>query len=86
MNFIKFLMTILALLFGVMLVFWLFGVVYSLFWYGFWIAALGAIGYGGYRMFRRSRSGLHGRRADEIEPYRDFDLSWEEYSRKYLPK
>src|SRR5215468_2504907 len=51
MNFIKLILMFLGLIFGVMLFFWLFGLVTSLIWYGFWIAVIAAVGYGGYKLF-----------------------------------
>ena len=51
MKLIKLIMAILGLIFGVMLFFWLFGLVTSLLWYGLVIGFLGAIGYGGYKLF-----------------------------------
>ncbi len=86
MSFIKFLVTFLALIFGVMLVFWLFGFVYSLLWYAFWLAVLGTAAYGGYKLFQGATGRLGGKKQKEIEQFRDFDLSWDEYSKKYLHK
>jgi hypothetical protein len=47
MNFIKLILAILGLIFGVMVLFWVFGVITSLLWYGIWIGLLVAAGYGG---------------------------------------
>ena len=87
MNFIKFILAVLGLLFGVMLVFWLIGVVSSLLWYGFWIGLIAAIGYGGYKLFTKAEQKLvgPGSARDELAD-RDYSLSWEEYDRKYLKK
>ena len=87
MKFIKFILAILGLIFGVMIFFWLFGLVTSLLWYGFWIGLLAAVGYGGYKLFRKAENRYvgGGSTTGYIED-RDFNLSWEEYDRKYLKK
>ena len=64
MNFIKFILAILGLIFGVMLFFWLFGLITSLIWYGFWIGLLAAVGYGGYKLFKKAENKYVGERID----------------------
>ncbi len=87
MNFIKIILSILALIFGVMAVFWLFGIIWSLLGYAFWFGLLAAVGYGGYRLFTAGKNKAIGSGSayGEIDD-RDFDMSWEEYDRKYLKK
>ena len=87
MNFIKIILAILGLIFGVMLLFWVIGLVSSLLWYGFWVGLLAAAGYGGYKLFRKAEDKYvsAGSTAGYIDD-RDFSLSWEEYDRKYLKK
>jgi len=51
MKFIKFLLLLLGIGVGLWLVFWLIGLISSLFWYVFWIAILGVGGYAGYKLF-----------------------------------
>jgi hypothetical protein len=87
MNFIKFVIAVLGLIFGVMLFFWLFGLITSLLWYGIWIGLLAAVGYGGYKLFKKAENKYvgDGPATGYIED-RDFNLSWEEYDRKYLKK
>ena len=87
MNIIKFLVAVLGLIFGVMLFFWLFGLITSLLWYGLWIGILAAVGYGGYKLFKKAETKYvgEGSAGGYIED-RDFNLSWEEYDRKYLKK
>ena len=77
----------LGLVFGVMLFFWLFGLVSTLLWYGIVLGFFGAIGYGSYKLFRRAENKYVGSGAAGgfIED-RDFSLSWEEYDKKYLNK
>ena len=87
MNFIKIILAILGVVLGAMVVFWLLGVVYSLFWYAFWIGLIGAAGYGGYKLFLKAESkALGGGAVNGIGESRDFDMSWDEYERKYLSK
>ena len=87
MKFIKLLVAVLGLIFGVMLFFWLFGLITSLLWYGFWIGLLAAVGYGGYKLFKKAENKYvgGGSTAGYIDD-RDFNLDWEEYDRKYLKK
>lgn len=87
MNIVKLILGILGLIFGVMLVLWALGFIWSIIWYLVVFAVLGAIGYGGYSLFRKaeakvlgsdSRAGL----GDGV----DINMSWDEYERKYLRK
>jgi len=87
MNFIKFILTILGLIFGVMLVFWVLGFVFSMVWYLLWIGILGGIAYGGWKLFRKLEDKTLGTgKAGEIDGIRDIHMSWDEYQRKYLRK
>jgi len=56
MNIIKIILAVLGVVFGVIVFFWLLGIISSLLWYGFWIGLLAAVGYGGYRMFKKAES------------------------------
>lgn len=87
MNFIKIILAILGLMFGVMLFFWVVGLVSTLLWYGVVFGLLAAVGYGGYRMFKKAEDKYvgSGSTAGYIDE-RDYSLSWEEYDRKYLKK
>ena len=87
MNFIKLILAVLGLIFGVMLFFWLFGLITSLLWYGLCSAVLAAVGYGGYKLFRKAEErplgdGAMGGHIDD----REYDMSWDEYEQKYLSK
>lgn len=87
MNIIKLILAILGIVFGVILFFWVLGIVSSLFWYGFWIAVLAGVGYGGYRLFRKAEDKYVGAGSARGElDDRDFNLSWDEYEKKYLHK
>ena len=87
MKLIKFILAVLGMIFGVMLFFWLFGLVSTLLWYGVVFGLLGAVGYGGYRLFTRAEQKfVTGGAAGGYLDDRDYSLSWEEYDRKYLKK
>jgi hypothetical protein len=87
MNFIKFILAILGLIFGAILFFWLLGVVSSLLWYGFWIAVIAAVGYGGYKLFQKAeRKALEAEKYSGLGTTYDINMSWDEYERKYLKK
>lgn len=87
MNFIKLVLAILGLIFGVMLFFWLFGLVTSLLWYGLVFGIIAAIGYSGYKLFRKAEDKYVGAgSATDYLDTRDFDTSWDEYKQKYLTK
>ena len=87
MNFIKFILIVLGLIFGFMLFSWVIGIVGSLLWYGFWIGLLAAVGYGGYKLFLKAERkyvgpGAAGGYIDDS----DLDFTFEERKRKYLNK
>ncbi|MCC7306317.1 MAG: hypothetical protein IT173_02025 [Acidobacteria bacterium] len=86
MKFIKLLLAILGLIFGVMLFFWLFGLVTSLIWYGLVFGVIAAIGYSGYKLFRKAEDKFVGPAKTDYLDSRDFDTSWDEYKQKYLTK
>ena len=87
MNFIKIILAILGLIFGVMLFFWVVGFLYSIVWYALWIGILGAIGFGGWKLFRKLEDKTLGAgNVSEIDGVRDIHMSWDEYQRKYLQK
>jgi hypothetical protein len=86
MKFIKLLLAILGLIFGVMLFFWLFGLVTTLLWYGLVFGVIAAIGYSGYKLFRKAEDKYVGPGKTDYLDARDFDTSWDEYKQKYLSK
>ena len=87
MKLIKFILAVLGLIFGVMLFFWLFGLVSTLLWYGVVLGLLAAVGYGGYKLLTKAeRKLVGGGQAGGYLDDRDYSLSWEEYDRKYLKK
>ena len=86
MKLIKFILAMLGLIFGVMMFFWLFGLVTTLLWYGVMFGLIAAVGYGGYKLFVRTEQKYVGGGAGGYLDDRDYSLSWEEYDRKYLKK
>ena len=87
MNIIKIILALLGLVVGVMLLFWVIGIVSALLWYGVVIGLIAAVGYGGYKMFRKAEDKYVGAGSTlgQIDA-RDTNLSWEDYERKYLNK
>src|SRR6187399_401252 len=53
MNIIKFILGALGLIFGVLVLVWVLGFVWSILWYLIVFGVLGAVGYGGYKLFRK---------------------------------
>lgn len=87
MKLIKLILAILGIIFGVMLFFWLFGLVSTLLWYAVVVGLLAAVGIGGYRLFKKAENKyVNGGSSGGYIEDRDFSLSWEEYDRKYLKK
>jgi hypothetical protein len=87
MNIIKLILAAIGLVFVGMLLLWAIGFIGSLLWYLFWIGVLGAIGYGGYRLFRKIEDkALGSGSARGIDSGADIPMSWDEYDRKYLHK
>ena len=87
MNILKILLAIVGIVLGIYIFFWILGLVSSLLWYGVMIAIVGAVGYGGHRLFRKAENKYVGPGAatGEIDG-RDFNMSWDEYEKKYLHK
>ena len=86
MNIIKLILAGLGLIFGTLVVLWLLGFIWSLLWYIVVFGILGAIGYGGYQLFKKAESKALGG-----DPYSgigtgDINMSWDEYDKKYLHK
>jgi len=88
MNLIKLILSLLGLIFGVLLVLWALGFVWSIIWYLVVFAIVGAIGYGGYKLFRKIEDKALGG-ADPnagLGSGADINMSWDEYDKKYLHK
>ncbi len=87
MNIIKFILGAIGLIFVGMLLLWVLGFLSSILWYVFWIGLIAAVGYGGYRLFRKIENKALGAepRAGLGSPA-DINMSWDEYDKKYLHK
>jgi hypothetical protein len=86
MNIIKFILGVIGLIFVGMVLLWVLGFLSSLLWYLFWIGLLGAIGYGGYRLFLKAEAkALGSERRTGLDPA-DIQMTWDEYDKKYLRK
>jgi hypothetical protein len=87
MNFIKIILAMLGVVFLGVVALWILGAVWSLFGWAIWIGVLGAVAYGGYRLFTaiERRALGKGESIGSLDD-RDYSLSWEEYDRKYLNK
>ncbi len=87
MNIIKFILGVIGLVFVGMLLMWVLGFIGSVIWYLFWIGLLAAVGYGGYRLFRKMEDKALGAGSSTgIGSGTDINMSWDEYERKYLRK
>jgi hypothetical protein len=87
MNLIKLILAAIGLIFVGMLLLWVLGFLSSILWYVFWIGVLGAIGYGGYRLFLKiEQKALRSDPRAGLGGGADINMSWDEYERKYLKK
>lgn len=90
-NWLKFILILLGLIFGVYVLFWLIGIVSALLWYAFIAAVLIGGGYIGYRLLKPDKKPeLEGRRSNvaqiEFDEDDKNDPVLEEIKRKYLSK
>ena len=86
MNIIKFILGAIGLVFVGMLLLWGLGFLANLLWWVFWIGLLGAVGYGGYKLFTKIESKALGNDPHTGIGRGDINMSWDEYDRKYLHK
>jgi hypothetical protein len=87
MNIIKLILAAIGLVFVGMLLLWVLGWVGSLLSWVFWLGLLGAIGYGGYRLFLAvEKKALGSDPHHGLGSNADINLSWDEYDKKYLHK
>ena len=87
MNIIKLILGALGLVFGVLVVLWVLGFVWSIIWYLLFFGIIAALGYGGYKLFKKAEAKALGHH----ETYSslggaDLNMSWDEYDKKYLHK
>jgi len=84
MKFIKWLLVIFGLLLLIWFGFWAVGIVYSLLWYVFLLAVVGAIGFGGYKLLAKKEE---TRKLPENTPIAIAEMRTdrvlEEYKKKY---
>jgi hypothetical protein len=86
MNILKFLLAIIGIALGIYFVFWILGILGTLLWYGVMLALMGGVVYGGYRLFRKAEDRYVGSGPARGELERDYQMSWDEYEKKYLHK
>ena len=87
MNIIKFILAVLGLILGAFIILWVLGFVWSILWYLVVFGIIGAIGYGGWKMFRKLEDKALGTSArNDLGSGIDINMSWDEYERKYLSK
>jgi hypothetical protein len=89
MNWIKIILAVLGIFLAVAVIFLVLGIVYTVLWYAFWIALLGAVGYGGYKLFfekDRETAQLGEKKPIGISEMQNIERELEEIKRKYLPK
>ena len=87
MNIIKFILAALGLVFGALILMWVLGFVWSIVWYLAVFGIIGAIGFGGWRVFRKLEDKALGTSArNDLGTGVDINMSWDEYERKYLNK
>ncbi|MBV9214618.1 MAG: hypothetical protein JO053_00450 [Acidobacteria bacterium] len=86
MNIIKFILGAIGLVFVGMLLLWVLGWIGSLLSWVFWIGLLGAIGYGGWKLFTKIEAKALGSDPHAGIGRGDINMSWDEYDKKYLHK
>ena len=85
MNIIKLILAAIGLIFVGMALLWVLGFLSSIIWYIFWIGAIGALAFGGYKVFRKIEDKALG--ADPqtgIGSGTEINMSWDDYERKSL--
>jgi len=86
MNIIKLILGALGLVFGVLVVLWILGFVWSIIWYLVFFGIVGAIGYGAYSLFKKAEAKALGHDPHTGIGRGDISMSWDEYDKKYLHK
>ena len=87
MNIIKLILGALGLIFGVLVVLWVLGFVWSIIWYLIFFGIIAALGIGGYKLFKKVEAKALGSDSyDGIGSGVDINMSWDEYDKKYLHK
>jgi hypothetical protein len=86
MNIIKLILTLLGVVFGTLIVLWVLGFVWSLIWYIVFFGIVAALGYGGYKLFKKAEAKALGYESPTGIGRGDINMSWDEYDKKYLHK
>lgn len=89
MDFLKIILIAIGLLAVLVIGYWLLGLIYGLFWLLLYAGIIGAIGYGGYKLFfakEKETAKLEDKTPIGIAEMQNTDRALEEYKRKYLPK
>lgn len=88
MNIVKVILIIIGLLTAGLAGYLLVGLIFSLFWYAIILGLLGAVAYGGYKMFKRNdaHDEIEGGQPTAIAGMENADRVLEEYKRKSLTK
>jgi hypothetical protein len=87
MDTLKIILTAIGVIAVVVVGIWLIGIISAILWFLLWIGLLGAIGYGGYKLFLakdKTKPKLEEKTPIAIADLRDTDRALEEYKRKYL--
>ncbi len=89
MNFIKIILIVIGILTLFVAGYWLIGIISAVFWLLLVAGIVGAIGYGGYKLFfekDKAKAQIEDKTPIAIADLKDADRALEEYKRKYLPK
>lgn len=87
MDTIKFILIVIGLLAIGIVGYFLVGLVLGLLWYAIVLGLLGAVGYGGYKLFKKlDQPQLEGKQDVAIREMDNAERTLEEYKQKYLPK
>ncbi len=89
MDFIKIILIAVGLIVVLVAGYWLIGMVSAIFWLLLYAGIIGAIGFGGYKLFfekEKAKAQLEDKMPIAIADLQDADRALEEYKRKYLPK
>ena len=86
MNILKLILGTLGAIFGVLVVLWILGFLWSIVWYLVVFGIIGGLAYGGYRLFKKAESKALGYDSRGGIGSGDINMSWDEYDKKYLHK
>jgi len=90
MKILKLLLLLAAIGLGAYVLLWIFGIIATVLWYGFWIALVAVGGTVGYKLFlsggKEGNPQLREKRPTAISELEDADRTLEEYKQKYLLK